>query len=201
MNLTWFPVSATGPTQFIHHLSWSWCIDNTALCSLEFISEMNLSNTAKKCQTPFQLFHGREAKGGIWEEGSKNPAAASGGQHWSWKKNRKASGACLGRMVLVELCKLDVSLTQTAKLEGQLITVQFRGNGRQNCISSHAQLKDSYIWKGSFNINNNIYLPKTPAALWPSGNQLPIPKTPPCSQPTIHTDFDFTLSENFIFEG
>lgn len=61
------------------------------------------------------------------------------------KKNRKASGACLGRMVLVELCKLDVSLTQTAKLEGQLITVQFRGNGRQNCIYSHAQLKDSYI--------------------------------------------------------
>lgn len=74
MNLTWFPVLAAGPTQFIHHLSWSsdalTVLLYEALNSL--LTEMSISNTAKKFQTPFQLFCGKEAKGGIWERGSKS---------------------------------------------------------------------------------------------------------------------------------
>lgn len=200
MNLTF-------PFQLLdQHNSYITCHEVDALTILLYAAlnsflRWTFQTQLRNARPLFSYFMGRKQREEYGRRAPKILQLLLVGSTGAEKKNRKASGSCLGRMVLVELCKLDVSLTQTAKLEGQLITVQFRGNGRQNCIYSHAQLKDSYIWKGSFNINNNIYLPKTPAALWPSGNQLPIPKTPSCSQPTIHTDFDFTLSENFIFDG
>lgn len=105
-------------------------------------------------------------------KGAPNIAAATGELHWSWtKKNRKASGACLGRMVFVELCKLGVSLTQTAKLERHLIIVQFRENGKQNCVYKTCSVRKTPVFVNSFNKNNNNYLPKTPAALWHTNPQ------------------------------
>lgn len=49
--------------------------------------------------------------------------------------------------VLVELCRLGVGLTQTAKLERHLIIVQLRENGRQNCIYKPCSVRKTAVFE------------------------------------------------------
>lgn len=105
------------------------------------LTEMSLSNTAKKLQTPFQLFHEREAKGGIGEGDSKSCSC-----FW-WTALELNKRRIEKPQVLVELCRLGVGLTQTAKLERHLIIVQLRENGRQNCIYKPCSVRKTAVFE------------------------------------------------------
>lgn len=119
--------------------------------------------------------------------GAPNPAAASG-LHWSWvKKNKNPSGACLGRMVQGELCQQGESLTQTQ------ITAQFRGNGRQNCIYKPCSVRKTAVFEKVLSIQ--IITTTCQKSLQLCGHLETSYQSPKTAQPSVHTDFDFTLSE------
>lgn len=119
----WTNIIHTSPVMKLMH--WQYCFMKLWI---HFLLTWAFQTQLRNSNLPFQLFHRRKAKGGIGEGGLQILQLlllmdCTGAEP---KRIREASSACLGWMVLVELCKLGVSLTQTAKLERHPITVQFK---------------------------------------------------------------------------